>query len=52
MVLKAIRKWYTEKVSVFVYLRFNISQPKIKESENALQPSNSLFIHQENMSVQ
>ena len=44
MVLKAIRKWNTVKVSVSVYLRFIISQPKTKESENVLQPSNSFLI--------
>ena len=44
MVLKAIRRAYTKKVRVSVYLRFNISQPKTKETENVLQPSNSFLI--------
>ena len=44
MVLKAIRKLCTQKVSVSVYLKFNISQPKTRESENVLQPSNSFLI--------
>ena len=44
MVLKEIRRVYTQKVGVSVYLRFYISQLKTKETENVLQPSNSFLI--------
>ena len=44
MVLKAIRRVYTQEVRVSVYLRFYISQPKTKETANVLQPSNNFLI--------
>ena len=40
MVLKAIGKLLTQKVSVTVYSGFNISQSKTKETGNVMHPLN------------